>query len=159
MPTEAEQARVHKPEYYMHRALELAQLAADQGEVPVGAVVVDATGAIIGRGYNLCISNHDATAHAEIQAIRDACKALNNYRLNDCDLYVTLEPCTMCIGALVLARIRSVYYATREPRTGAIESVCNLPAQPWYNHHLQVQGGLLQKQSRRLLEDFFAQRR
>lgn len=159
MPKQAEPRLIHKPEYYMHRALELAAEAASLGEVPVGAVVVNVQGEIIGRGYNLCISNQDATAHAEIQAIREACKTLNNYRLNGCDLYVTLEPCTMCIGALVLARIRNVYYAAKEPRTGAVESVCNLPAQPWYNHQLHVQGGLLQKQSRRLLEDFFAQRR
>jgi tRNA(adenine34) deaminase len=159
MPIKAEQARLRKPEYYMHRALELAQQAADLGEVPVGAVIVDSSGTIIGRGYNQCISNHDATAHAEIQAIRDACKTLNNYRLNNCDLYVTLEPCTMCIGALVQARIRKVFYATREPRTGAIESVCNLPSQPWYNHRLNVQSGLLQKQSKKLLEDFFQAKR
>lgn len=159
MPTKPEQARLHKPEYYMHRALELAQQAADLGEVPVGAVIVDPQGEIIGRGFNQCISCHDATAHAEVQAIRNACNTLSNYRLINCDLYVTLEPCTMCIGALIQARISNVFYAAREPRTGAIESVCNLPSQPWYNHRLNVQGGLLQKQSKKLLEDFFSQRR
>lgn len=159
MPTKPEQARLHKPEYYMHRALELAAEAASLGEVPVGAVVVNPQGEIIGRGFNQCISSHDATAHAEVQAIRNACNTLSNYRLINCDLYVTLEPCTMCIGALIQARISNVFYAAREPRTGAIESVCNLPSQPWYNHRLNVQGGLLQKQSKKLLEDFFSQRR
>ena len=149
----------HKPEFYMHRALELAAEAATLGEVPVGAVVVNAEGEIIGRGFNQCISQQDATAHAEIQAIRDACQNINNYRLNNCVLYVTLEPCTMCIGAIINARIRTLYYGAKEPRTGAIASVCNLPAQPWFNHKLEVKGGLLKSFAKKLLEHFFQARR
>ncbi|MDR9466767.1 tRNA adenosine(34) deaminase TadA [Marinospirillum sp.] len=150
---------IRKPEYYMHRALELAEEAAAAGEVPVGAVVVQADGEIIGRGFNACISQCDASAHAEVQAIREAGKNLGNYRLSDCDLYVTLEPCTQCIGTLIHARIRKLYYGTKEPRTGAVASVCNLPAQPWFNHRLEVEGGLLQKQCKNLLEHFFQARR
>ena len=149
----------HKPEFYMHRALELAAAAAALGEVPVGAVVVNAEGEIIGRGFNQCISQQDATAHAEVQAIRDACKNTNNYRLNNCVLYVTLEPCTMCIGAIINARIKTLYYGAKEPRTGAIASVCNLPAQPWFNHQIEVKGGLLKSAAKKLLEDFFQARR
>ena len=149
----------HKPEFYMHRALELAAQAAELGEVPVGAVLVNAEGEIIGRGYNQCISQQDATAHAEVQAIRDACQNTNNYRLNNCVLYVTLEPCTMCIGAIINARIKTLYYGAKEPRTGAIASVCNLPAQPWFNHKLEVKGDLLKSAAKKLLEDFFQAKR
>lgn len=149
----------HKPEFYMHRALELAAKAAALGEVPVGAVIVNAEGEIIGRGYNQCISQQDATAHAEVQAIRDACQNTNNYRLNNCVLYVTLEPCTMCIGAIINARIKTLYYGAKEPRTGAIASVCNLPAQPWFNHKLEVKGDLLKSAAKKLLEDFFQAKR
>ena len=143
----------------MHRALELAALAAAAGEVPVGAVVVNPEGEIIGRGHNACISQHDPSAHAEVQALRQAGQALQNYRLNDCDLYVTLEPCTQCVGTLIHARIRKVWYGAKEPRTGALASVCNLAAQPWYNHQLQVEGGLLKKACKDLLDDFFKDRR
>lgn len=143
----------------MHRALELARKAAEAGEVPVGAVVVSPEGDIIGQGHNACIGLQDATAHAEVQAIRAAGQTLGNYRLTGCSLFVTLEPCTQCIGALINARIKTLYYAAKEPRTGAVASVCNLPAQPWFNHRLEVHGGLLQKASRELLEDFFKQRR
>ncbi|GLR63520.1 tRNA adenosine(34) deaminase TadA [Marinospirillum insulare] len=149
----------HKPEYYMHRALELAAEAAALSEVPVGAVIVNAEGEIIGRGFNQCISQQDATAHAEVQAIRDACQNTSNYRLNNCTLYVTLEPCTMCIGAILNARIKTLYYGAKEPRTGAIASVCNLPAQPWFNHQLEVKGGLLQAAAKKHLEDFFKPKR
>ena len=149
----------HKPEFYMHRALELAAQAATLGEVPVGAVLVNAEGEIIGRGFNQCISQQDATAHAEIQAIRDACKNINNYRLNNCTLYVTLEPCTMCLGAIINARIKTLHYGAKEPRTGVIASVCNLPAQPWFNHRLEAKGGLLQAAAKKQLEDFFQARR
>lgn len=149
----------HKPEYYMHRALELAAQAAALGEVPVGAVIVNAEGEIVGRGFNQCISQQDATAHAEVQAIRDACQNTHNYRLNQCTLYVTLEPCTMCIGAILNARIKTLYYGAKEPRTGVIASVCNLPAQPWFNHRLEVKGGLLQAAAKKLLENFFQARR
>lgn len=148
-----------KPEYYMHRALELAEEAAAAGEVPVGAVVVDPQGDIIGQGFNACISQCDASAHAEVMAIRDAGQRLGNYRLTDCELFVTLEPCTQCIGTLIHARIKRLYYGAKEPRTGAVASVCNLPAQPWFNHQLEVEGGLLQKKSQQLLQAFFQNRR
>lgn len=150
---------VRKPEYYMHRALELAAQAAAQGEVPVGALVVNATGDIIGQGFNQCIQNHDPSAHAEIQALRNAGQTLSNYRLLNCSLFVTLEPCTMCIGAILNARITKLYYAAKEPLTGAVASVCNLPAQPWFKQQLEVQGGLLQGLAKRQLEDFFNAKR
>lgn len=149
---------MHKPEYYMHRALELASRAAEQNEVPVGAVVVY-HGEIVGRGWNQPISGCDPTAHAEIMALRDAAKTLDNYRLNDCDLYVTLEPCTMCAGAIINSRIRKVWYGAAEPRTGVSESICNLFSQPWYNHHPEIEGGILASRCKKLLKQFFAERR
>ncbi len=147
-----------KPEYFMHRALELAQKAAEEGEVPVGAVVVF-RGEIVGRGWNQPVAGCDPTAHAEIMALRDAAKQLDNYRLNECDLYVTLEPCTMCAGAIIHSRIRHVYYGAAEPRTGVNESICNLFAQPWYNHKVEVTGGLLAGKSKQIMKAFFADRR
>lgn len=148
----------HKPEYYMHRALELAMLAAEQNEVPVGAVVVH-QGEIIGRGWNQPISGCDPTAHAEIMALRDAARTLDNYRLIDCELFVTLEPCTMCAGAMINSRIRKVWYGAAEPRTGVNESICNLFAQPWYNHRVQVEGGILASRCKKILKQFFAEKR
>lgn len=142
----------------MHRAIELAQQAAEQGEVPIGAVVV-LDGEIVGRGWNQPITGCDPSAHAEIMALRDAGKMLQNYRLNECDLYVTVEPCTMCAGAIIHSRIRKVYYGTAEAKTGVNESICNLFAQPWYNHKVEVEGGLLAGRCRKLLKQFFAQRR
>ncbi|WP_051206216.1 tRNA adenosine(34) deaminase TadA [Oceanospirillum maris] len=147
-----------KPEFFMHRALELAQKAASEGEVPVGAVVVF-NGEIVGQGWNQPVSGCDPTAHAEIMALRDAAKQLNNYRLTDCDLYVTLEPCTMCAGAIIHSRIRDVYYGVAEPRTGVNESICNLFAQPWYNHKVTVTGGLLAGKSKQIMKQFFSERR
>jgi tRNA(adenine34) deaminase len=143
---------------YMQEALELAAQAAALGEVPVGAVVVR-DGAIIGRGFNQPIASADPTAHAEIMAMRDAGKTLGNYRLADCDLYVTLEPCVMCSGAIMHARIRRVVFGARDPKTGACGSAIDLFAQPHLNHHAEVSGGLLAEQSVALLQDFFAQRR
>ncbi len=149
----------HKPAYYMHRALELAEQAQALGEVPVGAVVVSPEGQILGEGFNACIHQHDPSAHAEIQALRNAALALQNYRLTGCSLYVTLEPCTMCIGAMIHARIGQLYYGCKEPKSGAVASVCNLPAQPWYNHQIKVEGGLLKKLCQTQLEAFFQSRR
>ncbi|MGE0558756.1 MAG: tRNA adenosine(34) deaminase TadA [Burkholderiales bacterium] len=142
----------------MQEALKLAAQAAALGEVPVGAVVVR-DGAIIGRGFNQPIAATDPTAHAEIVAMRDAGKTLGNYRLADCDLYVTLEPCVMCSGAIMHARIRRVVFAARDPKTGACGSAIDLFAQAHLNHHAEVTGGLLAEQSVELLQDFFAQRR
>ncbi|OPX56226.1 tRNA adenosine(34) deaminase TadA [Oceanospirillum multiglobuliferum] len=148
----------HKPEYFMHRAIELAQQAAQEGEVPIGAVVVF-EGEIVGRGFNQSITRCDPTAHAEVVALRDAAKTLGNYRLSGCDLYVTLEPCTMCAGAIIHSRIRKVYYGAAEPKTGVNESLCNLFAQPWYNHKVQIENGLLAGKCKQLLKSFFAERR
>lgn len=146
-------------EFYMHRALDQARLALDAGEVPVGAVVVDAGGEIIGAGFNAPVGQHDPSAHAEVQALRAAGKRLGNYRLDGCTLFVTLEPCLMCAGALIHARLARVVYGAAEPKTGMVESKANLFAQPWHNHRVSVEGGMLAVQAKRLLSDFFATRR
>lgn len=141
----------------MRRALELAQRARDEGEVPVGAVVVQ-DGRIVGEGWNRPIAAADATSHAETEAIRAACRAARNYRLAGATLYVTLEPCVMCIGAIFHARIARVVYGTQDPKTGAAGSVLDLFASP-LNHHAAVQGGVLAAECGALLKDFFAARR
>jgi len=143
---------------YMQEALQLAAQAAAAGEVPVGAVVVK-DGAIIGRGWNQPIAGNDPTAHAEVMAMREAGRVLGNYRLADCDLYVTLEPCVMCSGAIMHARIRRVVYGARDPKTGACGSAIDLFAQPQLNHHAAVSGGMLADEAVVLLQDFFARRR
>lgn len=143
---------------YMQEALRLAAQAAASGEVPVGAVVVK-DGVIVGRGYNQPIAGSDPTAHAEVIAMRDAGKALGNYRLTDCDLYVTLEPCVMCAGAIMHARIRRLIYGARDPKTGACGSAINLFAQQHLNHHAEVSSGMLADDAVALLQDFFARRR
>lgn len=143
---------------YMQEALKLAAQAAVAGEVPVGAVVVK-DGIIVGRGYNQPIAGTDPTAHAEIMAMRDAAKTLGNYRLTDCDLYVTLEPCVMCSGAIMHARIQRVIYGARDPKTGACGSAIDLFAQPHLNHHAEVNGGMLADQAVALLQEFFSRRR
>jgi tRNA(adenine34) deaminase len=143
---------------YMQEALKLAAQAAAVGEVPVGAVVVR-DGVIVGRGYNQPIAGTDPTAHAEIMAMRDAGKKLGNYRLADCDLYVTLEPCVMCSGAIMHARIRRVFFGARDPKTGACGSAIDLFAQPQLNHHAEVNGGMLADEAVALLQDFFSLRR
>jgi tRNA(adenine34) deaminase len=145
-------------EAFMRMALELAGAAAAAGEVPVGAVVVK-DGEVIGRGYNRPISSSDPTAHAEIVALREAAAKLGNYRLPGCDLYVTLEPCAMCVGAMVHARIAHVVYGARDPKTGACGSIVDLPAIAHWNHHGVFSGGLLEPECGRLLKDFFAGRR
>ncbi len=143
---------------FMQEALRLAAQAAAAGEVPVGAVVVH-DGAIVGRGYNQPIAGNDPTAHAEVMAMRDAGRALGNYRLAECDLYVTLEPCVMCAGAIMHARIRRVIYGARDPKTGACGSAIDLFAQPHLNHHADVGGGMMADEAVVLLQDFFARRR
>lgn len=145
-------------EDYMREALALAQQAAAAGEVPVGALVVSA-GEIIGRGFNRPISGHDPTAHAEIMALRAAAAALGNYRLAGCQLYVTLEPCAMCAGAIMHARIARVVYGANDPKTGVCGSVIDLFAENRLNHHAQVQGGVLAADAAQLLQQFFAARR
>jgi tRNA(adenine34) deaminase len=143
---------------HMQEALKLAAQAAAAGEVPVGAVVVR-DGVIVGRGYNQPILGTDPSAHAEIMAMREAGRALGNYRLVDCDLYVTLEPCVMCSGAIMHARIRRVIYGARDPKTGACGSAIDLFAQPHLNHHAEVSGGMMAEEAVDLLQAFFAMRR
>jgi len=143
---------------YMQLALELAHLAAQAGEVPVGAIVVK-DGVIIGRGSNAPIGTHDPTAHAEISAMRDAAQHLGNYRLVNCTLYVTLEPCAMCAGAIQHARIAKLVYGASDPKTGACGSVINLMAEPKLNHHTEMIGGVLATECGMVLSAFFKQRR
>jgi tRNA(adenine34) deaminase len=145
-------------ELFMREALALAGQAAAAGEVPVGAVVVR-DGAIVGRGSNRPISSHDPTAHAEVVALRDAAARLGNYRLPGCELFVTLEPCAMCVGAMVHARIARVVYGTRDPKTGACGSIVDLPALSTFNHHGSYEGGLLAEECGAVLRRFFAERR
>lgn len=143
---------------YMQIALDLARQAALAGEVPVGAIVVK-DGVIIGRGSNTPISLHDPTAHAEIIAMREAAQHVGNYRLVDCCLYVTLEPCAMCSGAMQHARIAKLVYGASDPKTGACGSVVNLMQEPKLNHHTEVLGGVLALECGAILSDFFKQRR
>ena len=143
---------------FMQAALELARQAQDNDEIPVGAVVVH-NGIIIGRGYNCPITAIDPTAHAEVMAMRDAGSNVANYRLLDCTLYVTLEPCAMCIGAIFHARIQRLVYAAADPKTGACGSVINLPSEKRLNHHMQVTAGVMAPEASLLLKQFFAQRR
>lgn len=150
---------IRSDEFYMHRALDQAHMAADIGEVPVGAVVVDDGGRIIGEAGNAPVSSCDPSGHAEIRALRAAAQQLGNYRLSGCTLFVTLEPCMMCVGAMIHARLRRLVYAAAEPRTGMVESKANLLAQPWFNHAIDVEGGVLAGQSSRCLKAFFAARR
>jgi tRNA(adenine34) deaminase len=142
----------------MRLALDLARQAANNGEVPVGAIVVK-DGTIIGRGANAPIQNHDPTAHAEIIAMRQAAATLGNYRLVDCTLYVTLEPCAMCSGAIQHARIAKLVFGASDPKTGACGSVVNLMNEPKLNHHTEVVGGILAEECGALLSSFFKQRR
>jgi tRNA(adenine34) deaminase len=143
---------------FMREALLLARQAADAGEVPVGAVVVR-EGAVIGRGHNRPVSGQDPTAHAEVMALRDAAARVGNYRLTDCELYVTLEPCPMCAGAILHARVTRVVYGAADPKAGACGSVVNLFADERLNHHATVSGGVLAEAAGKLLQEFFAARR
>lgn len=150
-------AESHDP-LFMREALTLAARAATQGEVPVGAVVVK-DGVIVGRGFNQPITSNDPTSHAEIVALRDAAQHLQNYRLVDCTLYVTLEPCAMCVGAMLHARLARVVWGAPEPKSGACGSVIDLPAEGKLNHHTVFAGGVLGDESSAILREFFGQRR
>jgi tRNA(adenine34) deaminase len=145
-------------EDFMRCALELARRAQREGEVPVGAVVVQDE-RIIGEGWNRPISSSDPTAHAEVQAMRAAAATLRNYRLLGCTLYVTLEPCAMCVGAMFHARIRRVVFGAADPKTGAAGSTVNLFEEKRLNHHALVQGGVLAAECGAVLSAFFASRR
>ena len=143
----------------MGQALELASVAAQQQEVPVGAVLTDSAGRIVAQAHNRCAAMKDLTHHAELLVIQAACKALNQAHLVDCDLYVTLEPCAMCAGAISLARIRRLYFAAYDPKGGAVEHGARFFAQPTCLHAPEVIGGLREKEARELLQDFFHSRR
>jgi tRNA(adenine34) deaminase len=146
-------------EFFMREAISLALSAECLGEVPVGAVVVY-NGVIVGRGFNSSIGDHDPTAHAEIAALRDAARHLENYRLPDCSLFVTLEPCAMCAGAIFHSRIARVVYGARDPKTGAHGSIIDLFAVDRLNHHAaSIAGGVLADECAKILSDFFACRR
>ena len=142
----------------MRRALALAGRAENEGEVPIGAVVVR-DDQLLGEGWTQVISTRDPTAHAEIVALRDAAQVADNYRLPGATLYVTLEPCTMCAGALVHARIAHLVFGAKEPRAGVVCSTFSLLEQPWYNHKVEWQGGVLAQESTDRLQAFFQARR
>ena len=141
-------------EDYMLEALDLARACLTSGDVPVGCVVTDPDGKIVGRGRNRREADHLATAHAEIEAIRQACAACGSWRLTGCTLYVTLEPCPMCAGAIINSRISTVCYGAREEKSGCCGSVLNL-FEERFNHRPRIYGGLLERECRGLLEDFF----
>jgi tRNA(adenine34) deaminase len=144
---------------WMSQALALAQSAGEAGEVPVGAVIVSRAGELIAVGENRKERECDPTAHAEIIAIRAAGKVLQNWHLNQCTLYVTLEPCPMCAGAIVLARLGLLVYGADDPKTGAIRTVANIPDSACSNHRLSVLGGILESTCRQQLQDWFTNRR
>jgi tRNA(adenine34) deaminase len=143
---------------FMALALDLAREAGAAGEVPVGALIVWG-GEVVGRGFNQPVGRHDPTAHAEIMALRDAATRLGNYRLPGCSLYVTLEPCSMCAGAIMHARIDRVVFGARDPKTGAAGSVIDLFAESRLNHHATIVGGVLAEECGSLLSSFFGARR
>jgi tRNA(adenine34) deaminase len=147
-----------QPSDYMHLALAAARDAQAAGEVPVGAVVVK-DGVVVATGYNHPVGTHDPSAHAEMRALRSAAALLGNYRLPDCELYVTLEPCAMCAGAMLHARLKKVIFGAYDPKTGACGSVLNLFAEPKLNHQTAVEGGVLADECGALLKGFFAARR
>lgn len=142
----------------MRAALELGREGRRRGEVPVGAIVV-LDGAVIGEGFNQPIGTSDPTAHAEIVAMRDAARRIGNYRLTGASLYVTIEPCQMCVGAMVHARVARVIYGAAEPRAGAIDSAMRAHEHPSLNHRLEATGGVLDAECRELIQEFFRDRR
>jgi tRNA(adenine34) deaminase len=143
----------------MNRALELAAAAGKAGEIPVGAIIIDANDNLLATGENRRERDKDPTAHAEILALRAAGKALRNWHLNQCTLYVTLEPCPMCAGAIALARLGLLVYGVDDPKTGSIRTVTNLPDSACCHHHLSVLGGILESACRQQLQAWFLQRR
>ncbi|MBS3819297.1 tRNA adenosine(34) deaminase TadA [bacterium] len=144
-------------EYFMKIALEEAEKARKKGEVPVGAVLVQEDN-IISRGHNQPVNQNDPTSHAEINAIRKGCQKKKNYRLPGCDLYVTLEPCAMCLGAVVLARIRRLIFGAYDPKSGAVESVMKFPFERM-NHQAEIQGGVMVKTCSKIVKEFFKDKR
>ena len=150
--------RILSDELWMEEALRCAQRALEAGEVPIGAVVVH-RGGIVGRGWNRNITDSDPTAHAEIVALREAGATVGNHRLGDCDLFVTIEPCAMCAGAMVHARIERLVYGADDSKAGAVRSVMQILNHPQLNHKIEVQGGVLAGRSAELLQAFFRSRR
>ncbi|MBO5515265.1 MAG: tRNA adenosine(34) deaminase TadA [Schwartzia sp.] len=150
---------MNKDREYMAIALDEARLAMESGEVPVGAVLIDDEGGVVVRAHNLCESERDATAHAEIQAIREAGRRLSRWRLNGCTLYVTLEPCSMCAGAIMAARISRLVYGATDARTGAVESIFNIPGHPSLAPSPEITAGVMEDECKDLLQKFFAERR
>jgi len=148
-----------KDQIWMQTALTAARAAAALGEVPVGAVLVDAGGTHLASAHNAPIASRDPTAHAEIQVLRQAAQRLGNYRLGGCTLYVTLEPCVMCFGAILHARLARVVYGAADPKAGVIESHLRLPESAPSNHRLQWEGGVLAEEASLLLKEFFRMRR
>jgi len=144
-------------ESFMAQALAEAEKSLKRGEVPVGAVVI-LEGRIISRGHNMPISKKDPTAHAEIIAIKKACQKLSNYRLPACDLYVTLEPCAMCMGAAIQARIRRLVFGAQDPKSGAVKSIMDFPIERT-NHKMEVKGGVMAEECSRVLKKFFLDKR
>jgi tRNA(adenine34) deaminase len=157
-PAPYDVAEAADAETWMREAIALARIAQGRGEVPVGAIVV-CEGRIVGRGGNAPIAGNDPTAHAEIAALRDAARVRGNYRLPDCDLYVTLEPCLMCAGAMMHARVRRCVFGAHDPKTGTCGSVVDVFADARLNHHTRVTGGVLAAECGALLSEFFAARR
>jgi tRNA(adenine34) deaminase len=143
---------------FMRAALELASAAEQMGEVPVGAVVIR-NGEIIGRGQNRNLLDHDPTAHAEVVALRDAARKLGNHRLSDCSLFVTIEPCAMCAGAIIHARLQRLVYGASDPKAGAAGSVLTVINHPSLNHQLEVLGGVLETECSQILQSFFRRKR
>lgn len=149
----------HWHTFYMRMALDQARLAAEVSEVPVGAVVVAGSGHILSLAHNAPRERRDPTAHAEILALRRAARAVKNYRLSRCALYVTLEPCLMCLGAMVHARLETLVFGAFDPKSGVTGGAVDLTSLPFLNHTLKVVGGVLAQESSRLLKSFFTERR
>jgi tRNA(adenine34) deaminase len=156
--TNEERPATTTDEFCMEEALRAAQRGLEAGEVPIGAVVVHA-GEIVGRGWNRNLTDSDPTAHAEIVALREAGAKLGNHRLGDCELFATIEPCPMCAGALVHARLKRLIYGADDPKAGAVYSVMELLNHPKLNHQMEVRGGVLAGRSAELLQAFFRSRR
>lgn len=150
--------RLASDEFWMEEALRCAQRALEGGEVPVGTVVV-CNGEIVGRGWNRNLTESDPTAHAEIIALREAGASIGNHRLCDCELFATIEPCAMCAGALVHARLKRLVYGADDPKAGAVHSVLQVLNHPQLNHHMEVRGGVLAARCAELLQSFFRGRR
>jgi len=159
MPNHSNTDRDMTPEEYMRLALAEARQAAKEDEVPVGAVLLAKDGAILAKAHNQTIGLSDPTAHAEILAIRAAARAMGNYRLVGTTLYVTIEPCIMCMGALLHARVKALVYGARDPKWGGAGSCCDLACDPHFNHTIEVRGGILEKECRELMQVFFQGKR